>query len=323
MSSRTSLTWRAGAAMLAMLAMSTACVSQASSGPEAVPVAAGQAEAGAVTLTLLGTGGGPGGRKERAGIATLLEVGGSRYLIDAGEGVSRQLAMAGVQEREVPVVFLTHLHDDHFAGLTALATFAYTLRSKSLTLVGPAGTSKLREALEAMLQVSANIRIVENRLPMTPDQFLSAREFGQNPVYADENVRVMATQNHHFRFGPDSPAASNTSHSLRFEAGGKVIVFTGDTGPDSRVDELARGADVLIAEMASYKDRTMVPPQILKHMDEEHLSPTEAGKLAARAGVKKLVLSHIGIVGDDDLAEIRKHYSGEIVLGADLVKITL
>lgn len=323
MSSKTSLTWRAGAAMLAMLAMSTACVSQASLGLEAAPVAALPSKAGEVTVTLLGTGGGPGGRKERAGIATLLEVSGNRYLIDAGEGVSRQLAMAGVQEREVPIVFLTHLHDDHYAGLTALATFAYTLRSKGLTLVGPAGTSKLREALAAMLQVSANIRIVENRLPMTPDQFLTAREFGQNPVYSDEHVRVTATTNHHFRFGPDSPAASNTSHSLRFEAAGKVIVFTGDTGPDSRVDELARGADVLIAEMASYKDRTMVPPQILKHMDEEHLSPTEAGKIAARAGVKKLVLSHVGIVGEDDLAEIRKHYSGEIVLGADLVKINL
>jgi ribonuclease BN (tRNA processing enzyme) len=323
MKSGSSLMWRAAASMLAMLAMSTACVSQASSEPQAAPVAAQPPKAGAVTLTLLGTGGGPGGRKERSGIATLLEVGGNRYLIDAGEGVSRQLAMAGVQDTQVPIVFFTHLHDDHYAGLTALATFAYTLRAKGLTLIGPAGTADLRDALAAMLQVSANMRIVENRLPMTPDQFLAAREFGDNPVYADEHVKVIADDNHHFRFGAESPAATNRSYALRFEAGGKVIVFTGDTGPDARVDALAKGADVLIAEMASYKDRTMVPPQIVKHMDEEHLSPTEVGKLAARAGVKTLVLSHIGIVGEDDLAEIRKHFSGEIVLGADLVKITL
>lgn len=323
MKSGSSLTWRAATSMLALLALNTACVSQASSGPAAAPVAAQPPKAGAVTLTLLGTGGGPGGRKERAGVATLLEVGGNRYLIAAGEGVSRQLAMAGVQDTQVPIVFFTHLHDDHYAGLTALATFAYTLRAKGMTLIGPAGTIGLRDALAAMLQVSANMRIVENRLPLTPDQFLTAREFGPNPVYADDHVKVTAGDNHHFRFGADSPAATNRSYGLRFEAGGKVIVFTGDTGPDARVDALAKGADVLIAEMASYKDRTMVPPQIVKHMDEEHLSPTEVGKLAARAGVKKLVLSHIGIVGNDDMAEIKRHYSGEVVLGTDLAKIAI
>lgn len=277
----------------------------------------------AVSLTLLGTGGGPGGRKTRAGIATLLQVGGRNYLIDAGEGVSRQLAAAGLRDQDIPVVFLTHLHDDHYAGLPALATFAYTLRSKSLNLIGPAGTSQLRNALADLLQVSANIRIVENRLPLTPAQFLTASEYGQNPVYADDRVKVTSIVNRHFRFAPDSPTAVNKSYSLRFETAGKVIVFTGDTGPDPRVDALAQGADVLIAEMASYTDRTLVPPMILKHMDEEHLSPTEVGKLAARAGVKKLVLSHIGVVGDADLAEIKRHYSGPVVLGTDLDRIDL
>lgn len=313
-------------AVLVLLAAGTACA-----GTVAPPVRASEpapaeqvvSEAPAIRVTLLGTGGGPGGRVERAGIATLLQVGDHNYLIDAGDGVSRQLAHAGLGDVDIPIVFLTHLHDDHYAGLPALATFAYTLRSRSLQLVGPAGTDQLRTALADLLQVSANIRMVENRLPYAPAQFLHATEYTQNPVYRDDRVTVTAMENHHFRFGSDSPAASNKSYSLRFETGGKVIVFTGDTGPDPRVDELARGADVLFAEMASYTDRTLVPSQILRHMDEEHLSPTAVGQLAARAGVKKLVLTHIGMVGEDDIAEIRRHYSGELVVGADLAEITL
>lgn len=312
--------------MLFVLAAATACVGTVAPAAQASqPAVAAEAtnEASAVRITLLGTGGGPGGRVERAGIATLLQVGERNYLIDAGDGVSRQLAHAGLGDVDIPIVFLTHLHDDHYAGLPALATFAYTLRSRSLHLAGPAGTEQLRSALADLLQVSANIRMVENRLPYAPDQFLHATEYTQNPVYHDDRVTVTAVENHHFRFGPDSPAASNKSYGLRFETGGKVIAFTGDTGPDPRVDELARGADVLFAEMVSAADRLLVPPQILRHMDEEHLSPAAVGQLATRAGVKKLVLTHIGNVSEEDIAEVRRHYLGELVVGADLTEIAL
>ena len=311
---------RAVAAALVLLAAGTACA-----GTVAPPVQATQAAAAsdvpAITMTLLGTGGGPGGRVDRSGIATLVRIGVRNYLVDAGDGVSRQLAHVGISDVAIPVVFLTHLHDDHYAGLTALASFAYTLRSRSLHLVGPAGTDQLRTALAGMLQVSANIRMVENRLPLTPDQFLQATEFTQNPVFQDDRVTVTAVENHHFRFGPESPAAANKSYSLRFETGGKVIVFTGDTGPDPRVEELARGADVLFAEMVSAADRLVVPPQVLRHMDEEHLSPTAVGQLATRAGVKKLVLTHIGDVSEADIAEVRRNYFGELIVGTDLAEI--
>ncbi|MXO73317.1 MBL fold metallo-hydrolase [Alteraurantiacibacter buctensis] len=313
---------RTVAAALVLLAGGPACAGTASA-PVLASDTAVASDAHAVTMTLLGTGGGPGGRVDRSGIATLVQIGDRNYLVDAGDGVSRQLAHAGIGDVEIPVVFLTHLHDDHYAGLTALATFAYTLRSRNLHLVGPAGTDQLRTALAAMLQVSANIRMVENRLPLTPDQFLHATQFTQNPVYQDDRVTVTAIENHHFRFGPESPAATNKSYSLRFETGGRVIVFTGDTGPDPRVDELARGADIMFAEMVSAADRLAVPPQVLRHMDEEHLSPTEVGLLATRAGVRKLVLTHIGDVSEEDIAEVRRNYSGELVVGTDLAEIAL
>jgi len=74
--------------------------------PVATKVIAVQPETDrATTLVLLGTAGGPGGKIERAGIASLVIVGEKKYLVDAGEGVARQLAHAGLAERDIPIVF--------------------------------------------------------------------------------------------------------------------------------------------------------------------------------------------------------------------------
>jgi ribonuclease BN (tRNA processing enzyme) len=296
-------------------------VTSAQAAQEAPPATAAQ-RAQADGITLLGTGGGPGGRIDRAGIATLLQVDGQAYLVDAGEGVARQLARAGISERAIDRVFLTHLHDDHFAGLLALATFAFTQRSPRLQVVGPVGTQQLASGVVSVMDASARIRMAEGPFPGPPNAFLKAEEFGAGPVYQDANVRVTAIENTHFRLAPET-AARNKSYSLRFDFGGKSVVFSGDTGPSAALEGLARGADILVAEMVSADDRRSVPPSVLKHMDEEHLSPTEVGKLAQRAGVKMLVLSHVGRVERAEVEEVRRNFSGQVVLGVDLMKLAI
>ena len=226
-----------------------------------------------------------------------------------------------MSERDISLVFLTHLHDDHTAGFAALATFAFTLRSPQMEVTGPVGTDALIYALVSLLNISADIRMSEGRFPGPPNVFLKGREYGGGLIYQDTLVRVTAAENTHFNFAPNSPAARSRSYALRFDTPGKVIVFTGDTGPSLTVEELARGADILVAEMVSAADRRTVPPPVLEHMDHEHLSSTEVGKLATRAGVKILVLSHIGIVDRGDLAEIRRNFSGKVIMGSDLKRI--
>ncbi|WDF71374.1 MBL fold metallo-hydrolase [Novosphingobium sp. KACC 22771] len=277
-------------------------------------------------LILLGTGGGPGGRVDRAGIATMLEVNGRRYLIDAGGGVSRQLAMAGIAERDVPLVFLTHLHDDHYAGLLSLASFSYSTRGKAMALIGPAGTTRLTTALGDMLAVNARIRGAESGAMRPVNAFLSARDIGaaagKGPVFKDETIAVTAVTNTHYALVDKAAAPDAQSLSYRFTIGAKSVVFTGDTGTSPDLATFAKGADVLVAEMATAADRAAVPPQVRQHMDVEHLSPAQVGDLARQAGVGKLVLSHVGTVSEQDLAEVRAHYSGPVVLGRDLQTIS-
>lgn len=312
------------ARMLAAILCATAAACAAASPNTARPTGtAPDALQSSDSLLLLGTSGGPLARADRAGIATLLSIGGKAYLVDAGEGVVHQLGKAGLQPAAVPVVFLTHLHDDHYAGLPAISSFAWTLRAGRLDVHGPHGTADLVKGIWQVMAPNARIRMAEQGIKRTPEEFVVAHEFAAGPIFDDSNVRVSALANSHFDLPPGSPAAENKSYSLRFESGGRSIVFTGDTGPSAAVAEFARGADVLVAEMASLEDREAVPPFVRVHMDREHLSPLEVGKLAAAAGVKTLVLTHIGVAGEADLAIIRSVYSGKIVLGADMARIAL
>lgn len=277
-------------------------------------------------LVLLGTAGGPGAMIDRAGIASLVVVDNVPYLIDAGDGVTRQLVRAGFEERDVGHVFLSHLHDDHTAGLPALATFRYTIPPRPgaapepMQIVGPPGTNRLVDGLLTFMAASAEIRMAERpRLPK-PAVTIRARELQPVDVFDDGRVKVTAIENTHFHLAPEW-AGRNKSYSFRFEAKGRSIVFTGDTGPSDKLVQFARDADVMVAEMITPADIKSVPQQIVQHMITEHLTATDLGKLAQQARVKTLVLSHVRTVTPSDIAEIRKVYAGRIVAGRDLLEL--
>ena len=271
--------------------------------------------ADATVLTLLGTQGGPGVTVERAGEANLLTVRGRRYLIDAGIGVSRRLAEASTPVSAISEVFITHHHNDHTAGLFALITL-YS-NPKGIDIIGPPRTVEFVNGAVALARINWEIRAEQGGLPVaTMVKMFKARDVTPGLVFQDENVKVTAFENEHFHL-KGTPAAANRSYSYRFQTPHKTIVFTGDTGVQPALAQFAEGADILVCEM--------VAPSVLQgplagnyHMVHEHLSPTEVGQLARDAHVKKVVLSHVVGVKESDLAEIRKWYGGEVVLGKDL-----
>ncbi|MGI9569393.1 MAG: MBL fold metallo-hydrolase, partial [Desulfobulbia bacterium] len=98
-------------------------------------------------------------------------------------------------------------------------------------------------------------------------------------------------------------------------AGGHSAVYTGDTDYSETIIDLAKKADLLISECA-LPDKLRVPG---------HLTPSLAGDLAARAEVRKLVLTHFypECEKEDIEAECRKTYAGPLVLAEDLMEITV
>jgi ribonuclease BN (tRNA processing enzyme) len=143
----------------------------------------------------------------------------------------------------------------------------------------------------------------------------------------DENgVRVTAILVQH---APVFPALA-----YRFDTPGGSVVFSGDTGPCDNVARLARGADILVHEVIDVEflaHRVAQLPNrdaIIAHLSGSHTPVAEAGKIAERAGVKTLVLSHL-VPGDDEFTEedwesrARPHFNGEVVCGVDLDQFSL
>jgi ribonuclease BN (tRNA processing enzyme) len=157
--------------------------------------------------------------------------------------------------------------------------------------------------------------------------------------YQDANIKVTAAENAHFHLTPANPAYGKyKSYSYRFETPDKVVVFTGDTGPSQTVEALAKNADMLVSEVLVIDDfvealkkngtwdAMSTERQVgrVRHLSEDHLTPAEVGRLASRAKVKRVVLTHLVLTGNDDtdrhhyVDEVKRFYSGPIDLAKDL-----
>jgi ribonuclease BN (tRNA processing enzyme) len=123
------------------------------------------------------------------------------------------------------------------------------------------------------------------------------------------------------------------SFAYRFDAADRSIVVSGDTAPSEALIALARGADVLVHEAlhpeGARRLLARVPnaPRLERNLFAHHTTVEDAGRIAARAGVKTLVLSHL-VPADDPLiteemwlSAARAHFRGRIVLGRDLLEL--
>jgi ribonuclease BN (tRNA processing enzyme) len=295
-------------------------------------------------IVLLGTNGGPSANAVRSEPASLLIIGGRPYLIDAGDGTPRQLAAAGQPVTSIRTVFITHHHLDHTAGLEPLIALSWAGTGLSgrtpppVEVYGPPATSFLVKA--AINYISVSERVFRAGIPSLPDaagMFVGHDIDHDGLAYQDDRVKVTAVENTHFghhpSLGPDGKR--DMSFAYRFDTPKGSIVFTGDTGPSEAVTRLAKGADVLVSEVfmtgggtARPAPATPLAKELGEHMSQEHLSPEEVGKMATAAGVKTLILTHLVIGSSPDAAqrledEVKKSFSGTVIVGHDLLKFEL
>ena len=111
---------------------------------------------GSSSLIILGTAAGPTSTPGRAQTSHLLTVNGTYYVVDAGDGVARRMARAGADVRKVGIIFLTHHHDDHTAGLGTLMSLAWDAqRTEPINVYGPPRTKELVDATVRYCSISA------------------------------------------------------------------------------------------------------------------------------------------------------------------------
>ncbi len=275
--------------------------------------------ASALTVILLGTGN-PRPNANHAGAATAIVAGEKWFLVDAGRGATMRIASTELKYENMRGVFITHLHSDHTAGLPDLfiTSWQFGRKTKPLPLYGPDGTKQLADAMLQFFAYDIHIRrdLVE-RHPAA-GATIDTHIVKEGVVYDDGDVRVTAFKEEH---APVEPA-----FGYRFDSGGHSIVISGDTRPNANLIRFAKGVDVLVIE--SYLPgffESVDTPEVAKKLDAYHTSAAQAGEIAASAGVKTLVFTHLMPPGlDAAFAEhARKTFHGKIIVGSDLKTIKI
>jgi ribonuclease BN (tRNA processing enzyme) len=218
----------------------------------------------------------------------LVEHEGFRLLLDIGNGSTGALQEAcGLLGPDAVIV--SHLHGDHYLDLV---TYTYARRyhpqgqAPKLDVYGP---STIRESVAGAYVRDAN-ELLDEVYVFRPVEREGVRQIG--PFEVD-----LRRVNHPVE-----------TYGMRITAGGRTLTYSADTAATDALVDLARDADLFLCE-ASYLDGDPNPPDI-------HLTGREAGEYAARAGVKKLVLTHLVPWGDADrsLAEAEQSYDGDLVV---------
>jgi ribonuclease BN (tRNA processing enzyme) len=284
-----------------------------------------QAPRARARLVLLGTGGGPTPKRRRSAPAQAIVVGDRTYVVDCGDGVSRQLALAGLPLPSIRAVFITHQHSDHNADYGNLLMFAWVAGiTAPIDTYGPPPLEKMTRLFLEMNAYDLETREKdEGRSPLRPS--IRVHEISREGVILDDgHVKVTAALNDHPPVVP--------SFAYRFDTADRSIVISGDTNVSDRLIKLASGADVLVHEvmhvpslgalLAKYPEAT----RLREHLVASHTTVEDVGRVAAAARVGTLVLSHF-VPGDADLkddewtAGARRHFSGRVIVGADLMEI--
>lgn len=277
-------------------------------------------------ITLLGTGT-PVIDSARQQSALLVDINDEKLLFDAGRGVTSQMARASILPQQVGSVFITHHHYDHISNLGEfLLTAWHNGREIPLNIYGPQGTAEIVAALLNQVYAHdiaftlfnlADAVNIRDLVQVTEVASGWVRDSGMWKVFAEyvEHGNSLGLSHEEW------PCLG-----YRLEAEGRIIAISGDTVACEGLDHLAQDADVLI-QCCYLAEDEITTPASERQARYVIASSGQVGKIATHAKVKKLVLTHIRPKPEammrSLIEDVRKDYSGEVVLGEDLMVIDI
>jgi ribonuclease Z len=280
-----------------------------------------------VKVITLGTGG-PRPDPDRNAACTVVEVGGEHLVFDTGRGIVRSFARKPIPFNGVAALFVTHHHYDHVGELADFMISSWLGgRRGALPMFGPPGTARIYSLLlEQVYDRDLEFRTQGER---AFGEFAHGEvtEVRAGPVHETGRWRVSCEEmlHGHGLFGPLFHARW-ICLGYRVEAEGKVVSISGDGVRSDALVRLARGADLHV--QCCYLPASALTNPHLKGLAEHTLACSDtAGRIAAEAGVKRLVLTHFRFMTPDMLAElerdVRRDFDGPVALANDLDEFVL
>jgi len=282
-------------------------------------------------IHILGSGT-PTPMPDRFGSAFAVEVEGQFVMVDCGPATTWKLAKANLAPTAISNLFFTHHHFDHDVDYPCLllARWDQSIDENPLNVYGPSPTEKLTSALigpdgafahdyRARINWVGSQRVFVRRggrLPRKPP-VVNAHDIEPGYVHDAGSWAMRTSEAVHAQPYLDSIA-------YRLDTNEGSVVFTGDTEPCSAVTQLAKGADVMLcmawdtnAELSAIGET------------EGCCGAAGAARMAAEAGVGKLVLVHTGERvsrtenREPAVSEARSHFDGEILFAEEITSMSL
>ena len=280
-----------------------------------------------LTLRFLGTSASrPTVERNVSSIALIRE--GETLMFDCGEGTQRQMMRYGISF-SLSDIFFTHMHADHILGVTGLMrTLALQGRTEAMNLYGPPGSEKM--LWRAITLGSEKQHFPINVLELTPETPLKRHGYSVIPFTVEHGDRSaigyhIAEETRLGRFNPDKAREMGIpegplwgsihkgqpvtlpdgrivqpSELVGPTRSGRRVVITGDSAPSEGTIATATGADVLVHEA------TFAEEEIQRAVETSHSTARGAAEVAAKAGVKRLVLTHVSARYSRDTSDLER-----------------
>ena len=289
---------------------------------------------------LIGSGG-PFNNEERVASCIAVIAGGEFFLVDVGPGTYRIVDIMRLPIPHLSKILLTHFHSDHIGDLGEANMMSWANgRMKALEIYGPEGVEKVVNGFIMAYEQDTGYRIAHHGkdtiIPEASTPISKTIKFNDKNekklCFEANGLKVYAFQVDH---SPVRPALG-----YRIEYKGNIVVITGDTKLTDNLVEHCKDAEILFSEAISYemlnnmieglkRNNLTRPIKILKDIQDYHMEPVVAARVAKEAGVKKLVYVHITPPLTNKTTEelylkgVSDIFNGEIVLGKDRMKFRL
>ena len=270
--------------------------------------------------------------KTRANSSYLVEIGEDRILFDHGFGAGQRLLQLDIPVTTITHVFLSHHHYDHIGDLPRLLLTRWDQQRtghRELEIFGPPPLGRIVDGLvgrDGAFACDLDARIASQ---CSRDLYMVRGGEGErrwpHPAVVELRPNNRIERN---RWRVTTAEAIHCPERLsclayRIDFDGCSMVYSGDTGPSAGLARLAKGCDLLIHMCSQTSGRiatAAIAESVAGHM--------EVAEIAARAGAKMLVLTHIEHLEkpaerEEVLREISEIYDGEIVVAEDLMTFDL